>query len=219
MRTRRRNAIPGVFGSRIQSWRDPLERQRAKLEVLGKPVFKVQLGGPVGDGTSFGSSYDDLLPELALEMGLTPATAWHVQRDSICEFSGWLAVLTGIVGKMGSDFIVMSRDEVGEVSESAGNGGKSSSMPHKQNPVRSEALVAIARIMSNLQAQMLQTLVHEGERDGSALIQEWITLPQMILLTGCAMEHALVLANEIKVDADVMERNVKKFQENYQSTS
>jgi 3-carboxy-cis,cis-muconate cycloisomerase len=211
LRTRRRSALPGMFGTKIRAWRDPLERQRAKLEIVAKSAFKIQLGGPVGDGQSFGSDYNVLLRELAIDLGLESAPAWHAQRDSVCEFSGWLSVVAGIAGKIGSDIIVMARNEVGEVSESTGNGGKSSSMPHKRNPVRSEALVAIARIVSNLQAQMLQSLVHELERDGSALIQEWITLPQMILLTGCALEHARFLAQNMNVNADSMEKNVKAF--------
>ena len=215
LRTRHRNALPGLFGSKVRNWRDPLERHRNKLEALAEPVFKVQLGGPVGDGSTFGSRYEDLIRELAMELGLSAAPAWHVQRDSICEFSGWLAILAGSVGKMGSDIIAMAQDEVGEVSESSSGDGKSSSMPHKQNPVRSEALVAIARIMPNLQAQMIQTLLHEAERDGSAMIQEWITLPQMILLTGCTLEHGLALAREIKLNVDVMERNVKHFQDRH----
>ena len=119
-------------------------------------MLKVQLGGAVGDLAFFKSDGKALADDLASRLGLASAPSWHSQRDSLAEFTNWLAMLSSIAGKMGADILVMSQNEVGEVEELSDGGGKSSSMPHKNNPVLSEALVALAKLNASLQSRMLQ---------------------------------------------------------------
>ena len=95
--------------------------------------------------------------------------------------------------------------------ENAAGGGKSSAMPHKNNPVLSEALVALARINATLQSQMLQSLVHVNERDATAWILEWNALPQMLINTSAALNHAIAIGTNIKVDTENMKKNVDQF--------
>ena len=115
---------------------------------------------------------------------------------------------------MGADILVMSQSEINEVIENEGGGGKSSSMPHKNNPVLSEALVALARINSTLQSQQLQSLVHTGERDATAWILEWNAIPQMLINTSAALNHALTISKNIKVNTENMKKNVEQFLKN-----
>lgn len=85
-------------------------------------------------------------------------------------------------------------------------------MPHKNNPVLSEALVALARLNATLQSQQLQSLVHVNERDATAWILEWNTIPQMIINTGTALKHAISISTTIIVYTDVMQQNVNRFE-------
>lgn len=210
-RTRGQLAMPTTFGSKIRSWLQPLQRQRNRFKEFAPRLLKLQLGGAVGDMSFFKESAKALVDDLASRLGLASAPAWHVQRDSIAEFTNWLAISTSITAKMGSDILIMSQNEVAEVEELGEGGGKSSAMPHKNNPVRSEALVALGRVNASLQSRILEGMIHAGERDATAWIMEWETLRQMMIYTAAALSHAIMISGGIKVHTDVMEKNVATF--------
>lgn len=212
--TRGQQAIPITFGVKINAWLQPLQRQQQRLQEIKKRLLTVQLGGAAGTLAVYADKAEQLVNALAKELELQPATQWHTQRDNLCEFTNWLAMLTGILGKMGADVLVMSQSEINEVTENAEGGGKSSAMPHKNNPVLSEALVALARINATLQAQQLQSLVHVNERDATAWILEWNAIPQMITNTGAALNHAITISSHIKINTDIMKENVERFFKN-----
>ena len=210
-RTRGQSAAPTTFGFRIRSWAHPLQRLRQRLKELLPRLLKVQLGGAVGDLAFFKSNAKALVDELASRLGLASAQSWHAQRDSLAEFTNWLAMCSSIAGKMGADILVMSQNEVGEIEELGNAGGKSSSMPHKNNPVLSEALVALARLNASLQSRMLQSMIHGGERDATAWILEWESLRQMMIYTAASLSHAIKISASMKVHTEMMEKNVSTF--------
>ncbi len=77
-------------------------------------------------------------------------------------------------------------------------GGGSSAMPHKQNPVKAETLVALARFNAVQLSGMHQALVHEQERSGAAWMLEWLVLPQMVVATAAALRIAAELAAQVE---------------------
>ena len=208
--TRGQQAIPITFGVKINAWLQPLQRQMQRLTEIKKRLLVVQLGGAAGTLSVYPDQAEVLIAALANELKLAPSQSWHTQRDSFCEFTNWLAMLTGVTGKMGADILVMSQTEINEVQESV-EGGKSSAMPHKNNPVLSEALVALARLNATLQSQQLQSLVHVNERDAAAWILEWNAIPQMIINTGAALNHSINISTTIKINAAVMQHNIERF--------
>jgi 3-carboxy-cis,cis-muconate cycloisomerase len=210
-RTRGQLAAPITFGFRIKSWLQPMQRQQQRLKELSPRVLKVQLGGAVGDLAFFKSNGKALTDELASQLGLSSTPSWHAQRDTLGEFSNWLSMCSSITGKMGADMLIMSQNEIGEVEELAGGGGKSSAMPHKNNPVLSEALVALARLNASLQSRMLEGFVHGGERDATAWILEWETMQQMMIYAAASLSHAIKISAQMKVNAEIMEKNVAAF--------
>jgi 3-carboxy-cis,cis-muconate cycloisomerase len=140
---------------------------------------------------------------LAAELGLAcPAMPWHGQRDALVELASWLALLTGSLGKLGQDVLLMAQNELGELREAAGGG--SSAMPQKSNPVRAEALVALARRNATLVAGMHHAALHALERDGAAWQLEWATLPDMASTAAAALARAGELAATVVVDAGRM---------------
>ncbi len=208
--TRGQQAIPITFAVKINAWLQPLQRQLQRLTEFKKRILTVQLGGAAGTLAVYPDKAEELITVLANELKLHPAKQWHTQRDNFCEFTNWLAMLTGILGKMGADILVMAQTEINELQEN-GEGGKSSAMPHKNNPVLSEALVALARLNATLQAQQLQSMVHVNERDATAWILEWNAIPQMLINTGTSLNHAISISTTIKVNTAIMQQNIDRF--------
>ena len=75
-------------------------------------------------------------------------------------------------------------------------------MPHKNNPVLSEALVALARQNAQFAALQLQSLVHGNERDATAWLLEWENLPRMMMTTATALNHAVSVTKIINVNIE-----------------
>jgi len=193
--TRMQPAIPITARDRIVSWRAPLERHQLRLKEQSARLLVVQFGGAAGTLEKLGDEALAVRSALAAKLGLGDAPQWHSQRDALAEFAGWLSLTTGSLGKFGQDIALMA--QAGTDIKLSGGGG-SSAMPHKQNPVKAEVLVALARFNATQLAGMHQTLVHEQERSGAAWTLEWLILPQMVVATAAALRLAAELAGQIE---------------------
>ncbi|MBZ9884068.1 3-carboxy-cis,cis-muconate cycloisomerase [Mesorhizobium sp. CA10] len=193
--TRMQPAIPIVVTDRIAAWRAPLQRHQERLKELSGRLLVVQFGGAAGTLEKLGDKAAAVRAALAAKLGLADAPQWHNQRDALAEFAGWLSLVTGSLGKFGKDVALMA--QAGTDIKLSGGGG-SSTMPHKQNPVKAEALVALARFNAVQLSGMHQALVHEQERSGSAWTLEWLILPQMVVATAAALRLAAELAGQIE---------------------
>lgn len=185
-RTRMQDALEISVADRLMDWRLPLERDLARLDDLKPRLLAVQLGGAVGTLEKFGDRGEIIVQSVASQLGLeVPEKAWHNQRDAIVEFTNWLALVTGSLGKIGQDAALLAQNARGEIRLSGGGG--SSAMPHKSNPVAAEVLVSLARYNAGLSGTIAQSMVHEQERSGAAWTLEWLVLPQMTVATGSAL--------------------------------
>lgn len=210
-RTRGQQALPSTFGLKVAGWLMPLVRHLGRLAELRTRLMVVQLGGAAGTLAALDGRGMAVAQALAEELGLgVPLGPWHVQRDALAELAGWLSLVSGSLGKIGADIALLAQSEVAELREggAAGHGG-SSTMPHKANPVSSEALVAIARANASRLVDMHQALLQEHERGGSAWQLEWLALPQMVCLAGAALRHAAGLLERLEVRADRMRQNIE----------
>ena len=188
--TRMQAALPFTVADKLATWVRPLQDHRKRLCDLARSL-PLQLGGPVGNGASFGASYERLRADMARHLDLRDAAPWHSDRTPILDVAQGLALLTGTLGKIGQDLALLAQSEVGAVKLSGGGG--SSAMAHKQNPVGAEVLVALARFNAGLLGTLSQSMVHENERSGAAWTLEWMVLPQMAEATGRALTGAAVL--------------------------
>ncbi len=211
-RTHGQQALPITFGLKVAGWLAPLLRHVERLQELQQRLFVVQFGGAAGTLAALNDKGLAVAGALAKELGLNlPAMPWHSQRDSIVEFAGWLSLVTGSLGKMAQDIILLAQTEVGEVGESAEQGrGGSSTMPQKSNPITSELILAAARGNASLLSAMHHAQVQEHERATHGWQVEWLTLPQMLLLTGGALKHGADLAKNLQVDAQAMAANIAR---------
>jgi len=211
-RTHGQQALPISFGVKVAGWLTPLLRHADRLEEISPRLLVVQFGGAAGTLAALGNRGLAVAQALAQELKLAvPVMPWHAQRDSFVEFASWLSLVTGSLGKVAQDIILLAQTEVGEVGESAEEGrGGSSTMPQKSNPITSELIVAAARTNASLLSALHQAQIQEHERATHGWQVEWLTLPQMILLTGGALKHALYLAKNLQVDAAAMRANIER---------
>ncbi|WP_212523308.1 3-carboxy-cis,cis-muconate cycloisomerase [Actibacterium sp. MT2.3-13A] len=188
-RTRMQAALPVTVADRVESWRAPLADHRARLAEMTPRLMRLQFGGAVGTRHVLGGKGDAVAAALAAALALgNPPKAWHAMRDGLGELASWLSLVAGTLGKIGQDMALMAQQGIDEIRLSGGGG--SSAMPHKQNPVRAELLVTLARYTATLLPGMHHALVHEQERSGTGWALEWLVLPQMLIATGRALAVA-----------------------------
>ncbi|UVK36110.1 3-carboxy-cis,cis-muconate cycloisomerase [Mesorhizobium sp. AR10] len=193
--TRMQPAIPIKVSDRVKAWRVPLQRHQQRLSEQSPRLLVVQFGGAAGTLEKLGKKGDVVRATLATRLGLGDAPQWHSQRDTLADFAGWLSLVTGSLGKFGQDIALMAQG--GTEIELSGSGG-SSAMPHKRNPVKAEALVALARFNATQLSGMHQAVLHEQERSGAAWTLEWLLLPQMVVATAASLRLAAELAAQIE---------------------
>jgi 3-carboxy-cis,cis-muconate cycloisomerase len=211
-RTHGQQALPISLGLKIANWLAPMLRHRERLAEISARVLVVQFGGAAGTLAALEDKGLAVMEALAEELHLgAPAMPWHTQRDNLVEFAGWLSLVTGSLGKMAQDIILLAQTEVGELAESGEEGrGGSSTMPQKSNPITSELILAAARMNASLLSSMHHALIQEQERGTHGWQVEWLTLPQMILLAGGALKHGLYLAKNLRVDEAKMRENITR---------
>ncbi len=195
-RTRMQAALPILAGTRIGAWAAPLPRHRARLSALRPRTEIVQIGGPVGDRRDIPEA---VIAAVAGALGLAPAPCWHTSRDGLAEYASLLSMIAGSCGKIGQDVALMA--QMGEVS--LAGGGRSSAMPHKQNPVEAELLVTLARYAATQVAGMHHALIHEQERSGISWALEWMILPSLAVATARSLDVTSRVIRSIERWAEV----------------
>ncbi|MGA0542457.1 lyase family protein [Neotabrizicola sp. VNH66] len=200
-------ATPTSFGAVIAGWGHPVLRHRERLAALSPQVATVSLGGAAGTLSAMGAEGPAVRAALAEALDLAdPGHSWHAERDRTGAFAGWMAGLTATLGKLGEDLILMAQSGIEEI-RIEGAGG-SSTMPQKQNPVGPSVLVALARHCGALAAVVQGAGLHRQQRDGAAWFAEWLSLPQLCILTGRALALALELAGRIAPQPAAMAHNL-----------
>src|SRR4029453_18148972 len=183
-RTWLQHASPTTFGLKAAGWLDMLGRCRARLEHAVNGALVVQLGGASGTVAALGSAGPAVAEALARELALAvPAMPWHAQRDRVADVSAALGITCGALGKIGRDLTLLAQSEVAEAFEHPSGGGGSSSMPHKQNPVRAVTAVAAAVRAPGLVATMLAAMTQEHERAAGGWQAEWQTMADLVSVT------------------------------------
>ena len=217
-RTLTQHAVPTTFGLKAAGWRSLVLDARERLAAV-RASLPAQLGGAAGtlaafkafaeaDGTVLeGDPGIRLLAAYAAETGLAePALPWHTLRTPIADLAGALAFTAGALGKLATDVLLLSRTEIGELSE--GTGGGSSAMPHKANPVRATLIAAAARQVPALASVLYGSLAAEDERPAGAWHAEWQPLREALRLVGGAARDAAELADGLRVHPHRMRDNL-----------
>jgi 3-carboxy-cis,cis-muconate cycloisomerase len=143
-----------------------------------------------------------------LKLGV-PVSTWHVARDGFAEVINYLALVTGTLGKIALDIMVMASTEFGELYEPFVPGrGASSTMPQKRNPISSELMLAASKAVRAQAGLMLDAMVQDFERATGPWHAEWIAIPECFVLTAGALHQAKFALGGLIVDDKRMARNL-----------
>jgi len=202
-------AAPITFGLKAAGWLGGLDAARGRLHDASDRLA-IQLGGPVGTRAAWGADGAALSASWAAALGLADSAPWHTERSRITDLSSALGQALAALGTIATDVVVLSQNEVGELSESPSAGrGSSSAMPHKRNPIGSILVRSAALRSPGLVSTLLIAAVHDNERATGAWHAEWTPLRELLHLAGgAAHEMAGVLAGLV-VHADTMRENVE----------
>ncbi|WP_233713063.1 lyase family protein [Amaricoccus solimangrovi] len=204
-RTRNQIATPTTLGAKIAVWAAPLLTHRERLAELRPRLLRVSLAGASGTNAALAGRGPEVMRALAAGLGLEPSEIpWHADRAAMAEFGAFLALVSGSLGKIGTDLILLGQSEVGEVR--AGAGGGSSTMPQKSNPVSAEALVTLARVAGSQVGALYAAMPGAQERDGAAWPLEWFALPALAAAAGAGLRIAADLATSLRADPARMAR-------------
>ncbi len=200
-------ATPTTFGAVTASWGAPLLRHLDRLTELKPRLLQVSLSGAAGTLSMMGEDGPKIRAAFAEALTLCdPGASWHSTRDTIAELSGWLTLVSGTLGKMGEDLLLMAQSGIQEVT--LATGGSSSTMPQKSNPVLPSLLVALARQTTALNGAIQGAALHRQQRDGAAWMTEWLSLPQICMTTARALATATDLAQSITPNPDRMRAGI-----------
>lgn len=206
-RTRSQVAAVTTFGYKAAGWLAPFTRHVRRLTEMAPRLEVLSLGGASGNMAALGPEAPAVETSLARRLGLGASTApWHNQRDCILEAGSWLAQVCASAAKPATDLILMAQNEIAEVIHV--DGGSSSTLPGKSNPVRAEAIVALSRHAGAALPAMVQAAVHEHERGGAAWLLEWLALPQLMTAAGASLRLLREILDNLRVDAGRMRANI-----------
>jgi len=204
-RTHGQWAEPTTFGLKVLLWYDELLRVEKRLRKAKETVSVGKLSGAVGTFAYFPPEAE----KRALEkLGLRPCpiASQIVPRDRYAEVVFALASAASLVEKIALEVRGLSRSEVAEVEEGRPEG--SSAMPHKRNPILSERLCGLARVVRASLAPVLESEALWHERDMSHSSVERLVLPQCFLLVDYMLDRAEKLLRELVIYPERMAKRL-----------
>ncbi|HEU5359615.1 MAG TPA: adenylosuccinate lyase [Candidatus Deferrimicrobiaceae bacterium] len=209
-RTHGIHAEPVTFGLKMALWADEMRRNLARLKRAREGISVGKLSGAVG---TF-ANVDPFVEEyVCRKLGLRPAPASTqiVQRDRHAEVFAVLAVVGSSLEKFATEIRHLQRTEVLEVEERFTEGQKgSSAMPHKRNPVLSENLCGLARLLRGYAVTALENVALWHERDISHSSAERVIAPDATIVLDFALARFRGMMETLVVYPERMKRNIAR---------
>jgi adenylosuccinate lyase len=203
------HAEPTTFGLVLAIWYQELGRHRQRLEAARERIAVGKCSGAVGTFSHLPLSVEE---NVCRRLGLAPAPVSNqvVQRDRHAEFFCVLANLGATIEKMAVNIRHFQRTEVREVSESFKKGQRgSSAMPHKKNPIGTENLTGVARLLRSYAMAALENVALWHERDISHSSVERVIGPDATILCDYALARMTRIISGMVVDAERMKQNLE----------
>ena len=205
------HAEPITFGFKLAGWLAEVLRNRDRLVRLREDIAVGKISGAVG-------TYANIDPQIEAiacqKLALQPDTASTqvISRDRHAEFVQQLALLAASIERFAVEIRNLQRSDVLEVEEFFSKGQKgSSAMPHKRNPIRSERLTGIARIIRSHAVAALENVALWHERDISHSSVERVILPDTCILTHFMLREITNLVKNLLVYPENMKRNMNIY--------
>ncbi len=203
------HAEPITFGHKLAIWYDELSRARARLERAREAIAVGMISGAVGTFAHLPPSVEE---HVCRKLGLheEPASSQIIQRDRHAEFFTALALLGTSIEKFAVEIRHLQRTEVREAEEPFTPGQKgSSAMPHKRNPILSENLTGLARLLRGYAVSAMEDVPLWHERDISHSSVERVIGPDATIVADFMLHRFAGLMENLRVYPEQMARNVE----------
>ncbi len=209
-RTHSVHAEPITFGLKVAGWAFEIDRGRARLASAVDEVGTGKISGPVGTYSHLDPDIEaDVLAELRLHAD--PASSQIVQRDRHAALLTAIAILGGSLERIATEVRNLQHTEIGEVQEPFRVGQKgSSAMPHKRNPILSERISGLARLLRGYAATALEDQPLWHERDISHSSAERVILPDATILLDYMLVRMSGLIEGLVVRSERMRENISR---------
>jgi adenylosuccinate lyase len=208
-RTHGVHAEPTTFGLKLAGWAFQIARDRGRLEHALEGMRVGKLSGAVGTYATTSPELERLACE-ALGLEPAPSSTQILQRDRHAELLSALALTASSLERFALEIRHLARTEVREVEEPFGSGQKgSSAMPHKRNPIVSERICGLARVVRGYASVGLENVALWHERDISHSSAERIVLPDAFLAVDYLLDRFAWLVEGLVVRPERMRANLE----------
>ncbi|MBO8431125.1 adenylosuccinate lyase [Spirochaetes bacterium] len=200
-----------TFGVKVCSWIDILERQRDNFKHALEEIRVGQISGPVGTYSNISPKIEEITCK---NLGLKPAriSTQVIARDYHAYFMQSLALIASVIEQFATEIRHLQRTEVLEVEEGFGKNQKgSSAMPHKKNPVLSENLCGLARVVRANSIAAMENIPLWHERDISHSSAERIIFPDSLTLVDFMLSRFNGIVQNLVVHEKNMLKNTDRF--------
>lgn len=204
------HAEPITFGIKLAVFYSEMQRNRARLERARETIAYGKVSGSVG---SFANVSPSIEEKACARLGLKPApvSTQVVQRDRYAEYFTAMAITAASLEKIAIEIRHLQRTEVSEVEESFGKKQKgSSSMPHKRNPVLSENITGLSRVVRANALAALENVALWHERDISHSSVERIIAPDSTILLDFMLSRMTGIIENLVVYPENMKANLER---------
>jgi len=204
------HAEPTTFGLTFALWYSDMERNLARMKSARETISYGQLSGPVGTFSSLPPSIERFV---CRKLGLRPAAiaTQVIQRDRHAEYMNTLALIASSIEKMAVEIRHLQRTEVLEAEEPFEKGQKgSSAMPHKRNPIGSENLSGLARVVRSNALAAMENIALWHERDISHSSVERIIIPDSTILINYMLVRLTGIIKGLQVYPERMKENINR---------
>jgi len=208
-RTHGQIGVPTTYGLRFAVWASEMDRHLTRLDELEPRAAVGQMTGAVGTQAAFGTDGIEIQRRTMeyLGLGSVEVSTQIIQRDRHAEFVMWMANTVTTLDKICVEFRSLQRSEIAEIEESFGKSQVgSSTMPHKRNPIKSEQVCGLARIVRAMVEPELLNNTLWDERDLTNSSSERVIFPETCVL----MDHILKLAKGIIANLRFFPENIKR---------
>ncbi len=209
-RTHGQQGVPISFGYKIAVAAAELARHRRRLRELAPRLLVGKMAGAVGTGASFGENAAAVEEGVMrrLELAADEAPSQLVGRDRLAELTNFLALVAGTAERLATEVRNLQRTEIAEVAEPFDEARQvgSSTMAQKRNPIQSENVTSLARLVRAFALPPLENMVQWHERDLANSANERIVLPHALLLADDLLTKLDAIFGGLQVDAAQMAR-------------
>jgi adenylosuccinate lyase len=207
-RTHGVHAEPITFGLKVANWFSENRRDLARFQAAAQQMAVGKISGAVGTCAHLGPEIEEKICR-RLGLATAPVTSQVIERDRHAQYLSMLGILAASLERVAQEIRHLQRTEVREVEEPFGGEQRgSSAMPHKRNPVGSEQICGLARVVRTNSLAAMENIALWHERDISHSSVERIILPDSTILVDYMLHRMTEIVANMKVFPERMQRNL-----------